>query len=192
MKNELNLLTGTVSQLGFVKKWLTIWCVASGLAAGVLTYLTLEQNVRVTDSVNEVRNLEQKLVPVKHVSGQIGGLKKKLLELHNQQLINADLSSSQPTVTLLGTVSLAATDASIQISSLTLDPVETDASTQSNNDHREFKLNLAGVAEDNISLARFAADLRDSDCFDDVQLKSTVPKQLRNGLVRRYEIECQY
>ena len=192
MKNKLNLLTGQVSQLGYVKKGLTFWCVASGLAAGVLMWLTLEQNVRVTDSVNEVRNLEQKLVPVKYVSGQIGGLKKKLLELHKQQLINADLSSNQPTVTLLGTVSLAATDSAIQISSLTLDPLETDVSKSIDDDPRKFTLKLAGVAEDNISLARFAADLRNSNCFADVQLKSTVPEQLKHGLVRRYEIECHY
>jgi Tfp pilus assembly protein PilN len=53
-------------------------------------------------------------------------------------------------------------------------------------------LNLQGVAEDDASLARFAAELRTVGVFDSVELKSSSQVAAAGGNLRQYQLECRY
>jgi hypothetical protein len=49
---------------------------------------------------------------------------------------------------------------------------------------------LTGAAIDDLAVAAFVRGLRDSEAFDDVELKSSREATARNGSIRHYEVQC--
>ena len=53
-------------------------------------------------------------------------------------------------------------------------------------------LSLTGVGRSNVTVAQFAAALRDADVFQRVEVKSTAAEKRANGEFQSYTIECGF
>lgn len=165
--------------VGWIAAWLILGC------AGWLLSSSERQQARA--STNELRSLKQNVLPVEHLKSQIAKLESDIQGLQQSQLAREQIMSRRPTVTLLGAISSAAAQGAVNVTELVLKQPQGVPGKPAT-----YTLTLSGFGVDNLAIADFASRLRDSQCFDDVQLKSTKSELVAGHVARRYLIECHF
>ncbi len=194
MKSHINLLSQSFRrrQLLFrrLKQWLIVGlcAVACGSLIGWSKWRNLQAQKVKLDFLTHEND------PFKKMQSEIGAIKTQINELQQREAIVLELADEQSMLSLMGIVSQAAEvcEGSVTIRKL---HVERNQGIRSGKAGTFRILTLEGVGSDNISVARFARALRESNAFDDVQLRSSalrLNQQQDDPDQRSYTLECVF
>ncbi len=154
-----------------------------------------------------VEAAETRFRPLQQLIGQRRAMETELGRLHAKGTVLGQLRDQRPLFTLIGTVSKSARECRgrlvVDEMSFQRNPNPTSANRPQRSSGRptdnqpgaegsgaRASVTLRGTALDNLAVARFAAALRDSGLFQQVELKSSVGDQSAAGNLRAYLLEC--
>ena len=185
---------GRVTALVAVLTGVTWWGASSDLADVRAELTRLEDRASLyRNQLAENRKLEQQI--------QLAERRKKLFN---------SLAMPQQPLQLVGIISASARqqDGRIRIASFELAPRQVSAESPSANGRRiaqpsnanvekeqpdvRSTVNISGIADNDITLARFVASLREVGVFQEVELKSSRKVQRDDRLACEYDLSCIY
>ena len=114
----------------------------------------------------------------------------RLDELREREDLALRIAEERPMAVLLAILSQAALecDGNVCVTSLVLAP----AAAQKQAAAPRRVLQLEGLGVDNLSVARFAAALRDANVFADVRLKSSIETRVADADAVSYKLDCAW
>ncbi len=172
-----------------LRQWTCVWGIAMTLAIA----FSWGQH-RDYQALNaRLIGLENDYAPIKKLQTELISNRKELAEIHHRETLALQLSDRRSMLTLLGLVTQAARscDGEVSIRQLSLGEGHRRSSPRYGRPALST-LTIDGLGKSNLSVARFAAALRMTNAFCQVQLKSTAQKQGGLMSVRSYCLECTF
>ncbi len=172
-----------------LRQWTGVWIVALLLAIA----FGWVQHREDRDLAARLRGLENDYAPIKKLQTGLVSIRKELAEVQHRETLALRLSNRRSMLTLLGLVTRAThcCDGEVSIRRLSLGVVK--GRTNQRGGHAVLQtLALEGLGANNLSVARFAAALRTTNAFNQVQLRSTVQEQIGSVPARGYSLECTF
>jgi hypothetical protein len=211
---QVNLLPVAFRRRILFRKRLRQWAPAWLIAAAAAASLAFSSQSSLDAQRAHLSRLEQQTEPLQTLVRENRQLRTRLDAIAGRQSLLAVLEPKLRPVQLLGLVSRCAREAGarVQIRTFALVPAPAKASTAPAPARRSaaqkptaapaappFRLDLAGVAADDLAIAEFVAALREQGAFRTVELRSSgdAPVELRRdarleGRLREYTIECAF
>lgn len=195
-KTSVNLLSPSYVTKRFAKRAMRQWSVVAGLGLlfvsfwlGYEYYSLQRANDRLEYAKTEYAQQRKAKVEIKKLTEQRNVLKQR-------ERATFELEDNVPLLDLVGIVGRAASGSDGKIHLKTFqygEPIATGKRRIVAD--RSRNLRLAGIAQDNVAIARFAASIRDSKVFDSVELASTGPAKETgsdetNTSHRTFDIQC--
>lgn len=210
---QANLLPVAFRRRMLVRKRLRQWAPAWLIAAAAAASLALSGQRSLDAQRAHLSRLELQTAPLEALVRENSQLRARLDGLAGRQSLLAVLEPKLRPVQLLGLVSQCARDAGarVQIRTFALAPAPATASTtparrgaapkqpSAAPPAPPLRLDLAGVAADDLAIAAFVAALREQGAFRTVELRSSgdAAVELRreprpDAGLRAYTIECAF
>lgn len=144
--------------------------------------------LRSKESRETMQQLREQAEPIRLQQAESRRLRAQFDELRQQETLEGQLAERRSLTDLMGIIVRASKqsggDVGIRIF---------DLSQQGREEGRtNYSLAIIGIGTDDLSIARFAAALRDSAAFTRVQLTSTSPITENEIPARSYALECTY
>ena len=190
MITHLNLLPYGVRRRQLIaerlRQWCVVWLAAGGLVAGAAWW----EYSRGKFERERLASLERRYVPLKELQAKTEQLRVKIDELREREDLALRIAEERPMAVLLAILSQAALecDGNVCVTSLVLAP----AAAQKQAAAPRRVLQLEGLGVDNLSVARFAAALRDANVFADVRLKSSIETRVADADAVSYKLDCAW
>ncbi len=167
--------------------WSVTWIVTLALVSGVYS----RQLVHRDRAVNLLQTQQQQYLPIANRVREMQSLRSQLRQLEQRENVALRLAGEAPFVKLLGICSVAVQqcDGQIGIRELVLEEPP-QAARERTAIHKQ--LTLKGLGVDNLSVARFVANLRDMNVFTHVELNSTERSRGAEGMGFGFELQCVY
>lgn len=203
MNTYVNLLSPKHQRTALVRKllarWCAVWALGITIVAGVF-WLNKAQYVRTAASMSAA---ELACMPVVAAAEENDHMRGQVRRFDCRETLVGQLGENKPVLGLLDVVSRSARVCNERIvvrdlhfeqqaESRKTTP-EKDISTATNGSPAEpdAVLTIEGDALDNLAIAKFAAALRDTGIFRDVELKSSVGKSSPNLPIHSFIIRCE-
>lgn len=196
--SSLNLLPDSVTNRRVALRHFIVWAVVWTVTGIGVFSLSTEEHRRLADLESRSVRLEVLTAPVKLTRTQLVGLQVRIQDIEERESWLVD-SDSQQTLQLIGIISGAAAQVQGRVSVDTLNlaefdreiPVSGNSTDEPTIEHR-MKLNLNGLAVDDLAVASFVAGLRDTGVFESVELHSSISEIVEQHSSRRYDVSCVY
>lgn len=178
-----------------LRQWGPLWVVSMIITAGVSAWLASPQD-RGESAREAAARREQ--VRVDMLRDRLQTVQVKLEDLRQQEGLVLELGNQPPHLLALWSISSAAAgnDGPVQVESFVLQrPHGGQRTTDSRSRGREQAkrlVTLEGTAGNSQSVACFAASLRDSGAFSQVELKSTKVDTTGPQELVRYVLNCMF
>ena len=202
MNDFPELLPDSVVNRRFLTSRLRLWTGVWFITTLATLYVCCAQEQRMTDLRLTADSLAAQSAPLTVLQNEQRQMQKEVAAIQEREswLVESD---SQQALQLLGIISQAAANnhGRISVRSLNLNSFERaiDDDDQENargNEEKQLeqrmKLNLSGVAVDDLSVASFVAGLRESGVFESVELRSSERQVFENHESRQYDVTCVY
>ena len=134
-------------------------------------------------------SLERQFAPLKSAKANIKRISKTCDQLRTKEQFAIDLTNALPAVTFCQAIENAAFECSgelyvkelvyVRQSGRTVGPSPTD---------RPSSLTIRGLGENNLAIAKFAAALRDSRLFSNVELAASESQEVDGKAVQEFEL----
>lgn len=194
MKRSLNLIPmktlrkQAVSQV--FRQWLCMALIGMAVTA-IAVWWVWNQTAEQTRLLQAA---QQQYAPLKNLEEETEALKRQASSLEKRERLALELSQNRSMLTLLGQLSSASMkcDSDVSISQMEMESKTTPAKPNEEAGVIESKLTLRGVGIDDVAIARFVAQLRDSQLFYDVQLTSTGSGKVGDKESKLYTVECVF
>lgn len=208
MKRFVNLLPWNYRRRQLVRRRLMQWGAvgaavllagAGWLGAGLVQRAEVQQLVA---------DLETEYAPVAELTAQLTQGRMELRRWEDRRKAAAALEETRPALTLLGLVSRCARacEGRLRIDQLSLQPRPPSPAAEPRRPASPGRtapqpprpsgpsatVTIKGQALDNLAVARFVANLRETRAFQRVELKSTAEQPGGQGRLRSYLVECTY
>ncbi len=184
MKRSLNLIPIATQRKHAARRAVRICLSAIAMSSLACAVLLGIEWARGMAALQELQMLEAQYAPLSEIAKDQRSLVTQIAQLRGREQLSLRLSHHAHGVTLLGAVAQAVGESpeSVYIERFEYDEEKPGVRS----------LNLAGSGVDGVSVAAFAARLRESEVFESVAIASSRP--LVGGLptLRRFEIECVY
>jgi len=192
MSQSLNLIPAATQRryaLRRVSKVWLMWLAASGACAAM--FLGVEW-LRGIASLRELMDLDARYAPFLHLTEEREALAAKTARLRLREENALQISRDEYGMTLLGVLSKSSENSggNVYLDSLTyrrLPPQQANAST-SNVQTSTATVQLSGVGLDGMSVAGFAAKLRESGAFSELTVQNTQPIDGGVASLRQFSI----
>jgi hypothetical protein len=192
MSQSLNLIPAATQRRYALRRvsrvWLT-WLAASGACAAMI--LGVEW-LRGVVSLRELMDLDARYAPFLHLTEEREILAVKIARLRLREENALQISHDEHGMTLLGVLSRAAANSggNVYLDSLayrrpTSQPANASTNTVQNNGNT---VQLSGVGLDGMSVAGFAAKLRESGVFSELTVQNTQPIDGSVASLRQFSI----
>jgi len=217
MKTFVNLLPFEYRQRRLVHRRMVQWCVLWGLCVLVVAAACWAKRFHYRSIVRNQEAAERSYLPLAELAVESQKLRKELAELRAKGTVLGQLHDQRPLLSLLALCSRSAEACGgrLVVRSLHFErrsaasggSTRLAAATPRRNGPRAGERKAAGTAPrddnawgvvvvegealDNLAVATFVVQLRDSGMFRRVELKSTQGAATATGTVRKYVVECQ-
>jgi Tfp pilus assembly protein PilN len=196
MKNSINLLPMSYRRQQIIRVRAYQWSVGicAVLAIGWIFhwYELREQQAM----VQRMEVLKREHQPTQMMLNQLVEMRKKLVNLEEQERIARELEHQRNALTLLGVVSQTAqkTNGRLRITDLELTDFQRQPKTDAAGSPMEQTggLRLAGVSLDNPAVAELVVGLEQSGIFRRVELNTLNERPEADTSLRHYEIRCEF
>jgi Tfp pilus assembly protein PilN len=196
MKYSINLLPASFRRQQMLRnrayQWSAAICLV--LVAGWFFHWYELREQRAMEQRLEVLTRENE--PTQVMLRQLVEMRKKLVDLQQQELIARELEHQRNALTLLGVISQAAqkTDGRLRITHLELADFQSQPTTDAAGAPaaQGGGLRLEGVSLDNPSVAELVMGLQQSGIFSRVELLAVNEQENSDSSQRRYEIQCEF
>lgn len=197
MKTFVNILPWNFRRRELLRQrlfqWSVVWGIGLVLAAGAgwfesRAYKTELQVMQVKEGMDE---------PLQRLKADSERMRAQLNELSAKDALVVQLQDQPPPLVVLGLASQSARQCGgrIWLKNLqfqwTRKRLATTQQTASDVGPTGM-LTLQGTGEDNLAVAEFVATLRETECFDRVELKSSVGMDSSGVRGRSYLMECRF
>lgn len=200
MRNYVNLLPlkhrRAVLLRNLLAQWCAVWAVAIVVMVGVV-WLNRSYHVR---TVAAVSAREIACLPVTTTAKENHRMREEIRRFDRRETLAGQLGNDKPALCLLAAVSKSAQlcDGHVVVRDLQFAQrsdtpprgIVPASNVQEPASEAEASLTIEGDALDNLAIARFAAALRDSSLFRDVELKSSVGKPSASQPVHSFVVRC--
>ncbi len=203
-KRYSNLLTWRFRQYMLIRRRLTQWSVVWGVAALIaLSWWQLRVH-RVKAADKRVTVMETRYSPLKQMQSENERITDQLTKMNSHESLLTRLDDEQVPYRLLALVSLQVSErsGSVRIESFQLtqnDSGSASATSGPENDggrddfgRTQTRLEVRGIATDNMAISLFVAGLRDTGVFESVELKSSVGERVDNQRTQSFITVCEY
>jgi hypothetical protein len=198
MKNFVNLLPEEYRRQRLLRRRLLQWTLVwSTVVAGAMPLWGLRSQQLATEQL-ELRHRQSAYAPTKRMLGEIPRMQNEMRELSQRDEMVRQLGDAHPMLSALGMISQAAASAKggVRVFQLIADrpptaTIVSDDKTQPS-DPKPSLITIQGTSADNSAVARFVANLRQTQAFRRVDLKSSVRGRLAISDVQRFVVECEY
>jgi hypothetical protein len=187
MKTHLNLMPMPYRRRNLIRRCLRRWSLVWLLAVFVLSLLAWTQWSQYRSGVVRLESRLREYAPIQELADETEQIQKRLGELQQREALSLSLADERSMLSLLGVLSHAAKSSGGQIAIAGLRFERRGDRPQQKN-----SVTLNGVAVDDFSVARFAAELREANAFSRVELKSTGDATVGKRNARTYSLECSY
>ena len=191
MKGHLNLIPLATQRLYASRRIVRFWSAVIALAGiGCLLACGIEWGRGLAAS-QQLQAFDARFAPLAKLLEEQRELSELVANLHAREQISLELSNETQGVSLLGVISQAASELN---GAVYVAKLEYDSSVQSGKGQRDHHrlLHLGGAGTDSMSVATFAAGLRDSGVFDSVTVDSTRSFHGGEPSLRTFEINCLF
>ena len=199
MKTCVNMLPTNFQRWRLVRLWLSRWFVPWAVAGGLISVVICCVPVSQGDAqLARLDALERENARLGELRTRLAESRERLADLQSQEGLVLTLGNQPPDLMVVGVVSRAAgqSKGAVYVKSFSLERKTVAQGSErlsaASSSGSERLLTLKGTATDNLSVARFAAALRDPDVFSSVELKSTGVETLGAGEVVSYVLECVF
>lgn len=193
MSTYLNMLPQSYHRQWLLRRRLWQWASLWGLFLLIATALFWVRYQEHQVLTTRLRVLENDYAPIKQLQDRLISCRKELADVQHRETLALRLSDRRSMLTLLGLVTRAAhsCEGQVSIHQFVLGAKKRGIRNCAGESMRRT-LTLEGLGVNNLSIARFAAALRMSNAFCQVQLKSTAQKRIGSVSARSYSLECTF
>ena len=185
MSQSLNLIPAAIQRRYALRRvsrvWL-IWLAASGAGAGL--FLGIEW-LRGVASLRELMDLDVRYAPFLRLAEEREALGAQIAQLRAREENALQISRDEYGMTLLGVMSEAAANSGGDVY---LDSLAYRRTTALQGVGPSNAVHLSGVGLDGLSVAEFAAKLRESGVFNEVTVQNTQPVDGGVASLRQFSI----
>jgi hypothetical protein len=196
MKNSINLLPTSFRRQQIIRVRAYQWCVGicAVLVAGwIFHWYELREQQAMVERLEVLKREHQ---PTQLMLKQLVAMRKKLVDLEQQERIARELEHQRNALTLLGVVSQTAqkTNGRLRITNLELSNFQSLQKTDEAGSPVEQLggLRLEGVSLDNPAVAELVVGLEQSGIFRRVELNTLSERQEADASFGHYEIRCEF
>jgi hypothetical protein len=189
MKTHLNLLSQETQRAQLARLRIRQWSVVWLLSAGVLTVLAGVEWRRTQLAQQRREAAEEHYAPIRKLQQSNRELAERIEVLQKRESLALSLSNERPLLALLGIVGRASQAAEGRVCVQQLQWSETRRDPHTGEIAMPAALRLDGFGLDYLSIARFAAALRDVNLFAHVQVNASNSDDKDS---RSYSIECAF
>ena len=203
MRTYVNLLSPKYQKTALVRKllvrWCAVWVLGISVIAGVF-WLNKEQYQRTAESMSTA---ELACMPVVEAAEENSRMRGQVSRFDCRETLVGQLGDDKPVLGLLAVVSKSARACNQRIVVRDLHFEQQPESPQPTPEKNkpaeenlappdpEAVLTIEGDALDNLAIAKFAAALRDTGIFREVELKSSVGKSSANLSIHSFIVRCE-
>lgn len=194
MKRSLNLIPMKSLRRQEIRRVFRQWLVLSAITVvgvSAVAWWTWNQS---NDKQRLLQAAQQQYAPLKKLEEETESLRNESISLEQRERLALELSQKRSMLTLLGQLSFATKRAGgdVNINQMEMETEARPAQTDEEMATMESKLTLRGVGVDDVAIARFVAQLRDSQLFYDVHLTSTGSNKVGDIESKLYTVECAF
>jgi hypothetical protein len=203
MKTYVNLLSPKHQRAALVTKLLWRWCAVWALGLTIVAVVFWVNKERFQKAAASISAAELACRPVVMTAEENARMLSQVRRFDCRETLVGQLGDERPVLGLLAVVSRSARvcDERVVVRDLhfeqqaenpsTTSPADQPASTNLRSAEPEAVLTISGDALDNLAIAKFAAALRDTRIFRDVELKSSVGKASRELPIHSFIVRCE-
>jgi hypothetical protein len=202
MKNYANLLPEDYRRKRLLRRRVLQWALVWGITMAAALPLWGVQTQRLLSEQQQLRERRDQYAPTQAMLLEIPRMQSEMQELSQRDVMVKKFTDDHPPLTALGMVSQAAASCNgkVRIFQLIVErpPTSTAAETADKPDAatvaptKPSMLTLQGTGVDNQSVAKFVVNLRQSQMFHRVDLKSSVRGRMALSDVQRFVVECEF
>jgi hypothetical protein len=194
MKTHLNLLPFSVRRNQLIKRALRQWVLAGSIAAAITAFAIWWRWNEAKQQQIALDAVMRQYAPLKKLEEESQHIESEVESLQNRERLALDLAQNRSLLTLIEQLSRAAKrcDGKVNINHLVMDANVRSARQDGEGDLSQSKLTLRGMGIDDVTIAQFVAELRDSNLFENVQLTSTGSATINDREAKIYTLECVY
>ncbi|MEM7455374.1 MAG: PilN domain-containing protein [Planctomycetota bacterium] len=191
MSSHLNLLPEEALRRQLIRRqarrWILIYLVFFLMAGGILTHSFTESR----RSGTELEAAQRRFTPVNEMIQESEFFTGEIETLQRRESLALELSRNRSFLTLLGTLSNAAAECedNVNVQSLVFQP---NQNTSGQSAASKYELTLQGIGIDNLTVARFELELRNSGLFNNVELTSTGATKVGDHDAFMYTLVCHF
>ena len=194
MQTYVNLLPTRTAVTALLLRRVRQWSFVALSALFLVVVGSILEWKRIESIQAKLKRLENQVAPLPILQREVDHMQQQLDQCNARATLAAQLVDDRSMLSLIGLVSRAANESAgkVCVRQLSVETVSApgrrDPGAAGNVSLR--KLQLEGLGEDNLSVARFVAALRGSRVFYEVQLKASEWTQQDDRKFRNYELEC--
>lgn len=189
MTTSINLLPMKFRRRQLVTQIAKSWLFLYGFAALLImvgAWWTWNQNSAQKIVLNAVK---LQYAPVERLVSESERYRAETESMQQRERLALELSRHRSILALMGRLSISAKncDGKVSIKEMIL-----DSELGLKDEPAQSKLTLTGVGTDDVAIAHFVAELRDSEMFESVQLTSSGSTVIEDYESKLYSLECTY
>jgi hypothetical protein len=200
MKNYANLLPEDYRRRRLMRRRVLQWALVWGIAMAAALPLWGVQTQRLLSEQQQLRERRGTYEPTKTMLLEIPRMQSEMQELSQRDVMVRKFTDDHPPLAALGMVSQAAASCNgkVRIFQMIVDRPPTSTAAETNDAAAQVPaakpsmLTLQGTGVDNQSVAKFVVNLRQTQAFQRVDLKSSVRGRLALSDVQRFVVECEF
>ena len=199
MKHYANLLPEDYRRRRLLRRRVLQWALVWGIAMAAALPLWGVQTQRLLSDQQQLRQRRETYEPTKAMLLEIPRMQSEMQELSQRDVMVRKFTDDHPPLAALGMVSQAAASCTgkVRIFQLIVDRPPTSTAAESKDAAqapvaKPSMVTLQGTGVDNQSVAKFVVNLRQSQAFHRVDLKSSVRGRLALSDVQRFVVECEF
>ena len=194
MQTYVNLLPTRTAVATLLLRRVRQWSFVALSALSLVVVGSIVEWKRVESIQVRLKQLENQAGPLPTLEREVDHMQQQLDQCNARATLAAQLVDDRSMLSLIGLVSRAAHESAGKVCVRQLSVETVSASGQRGlgvtGNVSLRKLQLEGLGEDNLSVARFVAALRESRAFHEVQLKASESTQKNDRKFRNYQLEC--
>jgi hypothetical protein len=172
------------SALTTIRRWIGILIVVVMLTC----VWGIKDVLRSQESRGTMQQLRSQAEPIRLQQTESGRLRGQYDQLRKQETLEGELAERPSLTDLMGIIVRASKHCNGTVGIRTFDLSQKNR----DNGRTSYSLAILGIGTDDLSIAHFAAALRDSVAFTRVQLISTAPISENEISARSFSLECTY
>lgn len=197
MKTSVNLLSMEFRLRMLRRARLRQWLAMGGLSLLIAVAVCYMEYRKLDQVSHKVRLQADICKPLEATQIDTARIRERLSELRGRQSLLGELRDERVPYRVVGLVSHSARKCNGRLRVERLDLSESEVSDAKQGEMHDpaeavTTIKLAGIAADNLAVARFVVALREFGVFEQVDLKSSLGDPHSGGKSRTYLIECTF